>query len=123
MLIRLGAIGPHELTPLSTVDRSAKLSPMKPLADPVHAPLSTSELDALDAHAHAEVAPVDLELKLLRAFADQALLRRGFLQWTGSASQKGRALVVTPEGLAALLDCRGVTTALSRAERTSAGHS
>jgi hypothetical protein len=73
---------------------------MKPRTTNVIAPLPPAELGMLGKFATGTVTePASPADRVNDARATQALLRRGFLQ-----KPKDGAMVVTPEGLAALLD-------------------
>lgn len=82
----------------------AKISPMKHVAEYLAEPLSETEAEVLRAYAQSddkligEVTAKASARKYAWAKAIQSLTRRGFLQ------QVDRGMLVTPEGLAALLD-------------------
>lgn len=92
---------------------------MKPNVMPVVTPLTMAEAAVLQAYATRAV-PAELEpaARLEWAKTTQALTARGALQKTPEG------IVVTPEGLAALLDEVGVevTGTGSRSGEPSAGH-
>jgi len=86
------------------IDSRGKLSRMKHIDAYLAEPLSESEAEVLRAYAQsddkliAEVSAKASSRKYAWAKAIQALTRRGFIQ------QTDRGMLVTPEGLAALLD-------------------
>ena len=88
---------------------------MKPIAPPIFAPLSIADTTVL--RGYATQALPDMSVPSLRAewtMTTHALITRGFLAKTD------RGIIVTPEGLAALLDTVDIDTIMRTAGRPAA---
>lgn len=89
---------------MRAVELRAKLFAMKHISEYLAEPLSETEAEVLRAYAQSdekligEVTAKQSARKYAWAKAIQSLTRRGFIQ------QVDRGMLVTPEGLAALLD-------------------
>src|SRR5271154_1017273 len=83
---------------------------MKPVAPPIFAPLSIAETTVLRAYATQALPDVSApSLRVEWTMTTQALVARGFLAKTE------RGVIVTPEGLAALLDTVDIDTIMRTA--------
>jgi hypothetical protein len=88
---------------------------MKQLAAPIFAPVSIAETTVLRAYATQALPDVSApSLRVEWATTTQALVMRGFLAKTD------RGVLVTPEGLAALLDTVDIDTVMRTAARPAA---
>lgn len=88
---------------------------MKPVAPPIFAPLSIANATVLCAYATQALPDVSTpSARVEWTMTTQALIARGFLAKTD------RGIIVTPEGLAALLDTVDIDTIMRTAGRPAA---